>query len=596
MGGDMRVVKWRSRKPAIGIGLVGLLVVAALPTAISSAAQGPTALTHNISKLYAGARTSGELDCNGNSPAQTPLRGFNCTDIKGLPGVSNQNNWNNRFWDNGVYIGHDEPDATFLSNKPSSGNNVMWHLTLGADPTALPTVASPGRDVSHYFQLSPAPWLSMALCDGNSYPQLPCVPNSNANAPAKCSTAAAKCSPNLYPGGGSAFMEMQFYPPGNAPWIDSTSCDNTHWCAALTIDSLECTDQYGQCNTNCEEPINFAFIQTDGVPAGPPSPQLSDRASAIPNAKTLLMNPGDTISVHIANQAVPGEPGQHALMIVVHDSTTGQTGFMQASAKNGFQNTSIVNCSGTPFNFQPEYNTAASGNFIPWAALQTNISTEFEIGHFEVCTSLTNALASNPFDPSDVGGTYNGCTGPYETAGGAEGPETGDALCYAAGDVHAGYDGNPSDTVPPNEVSGCQNNLFQNGDLDFDGSGYYGGEWPTSASVTPRLPSSFIESLPQTNGGRSYAQLFFQTDVALSEMNCGTGHPSGCVVPPRGPGHFYPYWSEANHAGTCTLEFGNVHTGVATFSKDAQYGSNKLTLLGYPEFVGKTFTNSCPAH
>ena len=29
--------------------------------------------------------------------------------------------------------------------------------------------------------------------------------------------------------------------PGVPPFVDSLSCDATHWCAALTIDSLECT-------------------------------------------------------------------------------------------------------------------------------------------------------------------------------------------------------------------------------------------------------------------------------------------------------------------------------------------------------------------
>jgi hypothetical protein len=32
-------------------------------------------------------------------------------------------------------------------------------------------------------------------------------------------------------------MELQFYPPGEAPFVDSISCDNAHRCAALTIDS-----------------------------------------------------------------------------------------------------------------------------------------------------------------------------------------------------------------------------------------------------------------------------------------------------------------------------------------------------------------------
>ena len=70
----------------------------------------------------------------------------------------------------------------------------------------------------------------MDLCDPNSTPLTPCTPVSDSNAP----TAN-------FPGGGDAFMELQFYPPGFAPFSDNISCDDTHWCSALTIDSLECS-------------------------------------------------------------------------------------------------------------------------------------------------------------------------------------------------------------------------------------------------------------------------------------------------------------------------------------------------------------------
>jgi hypothetical protein len=576
--------RWQSVVKIAAVLSIGLSGAAAMVVATSGAisATAASATTRNVDGLYSGASAHGELDCNGFSPAQKPLRAFACTDIRGLAGVSNQNTWGNRFYDNGHYIGHDEPDATFLSNRPGSGDNVSWGITLGKDPTAAPTDANPGEDVSHYFELTPAPWVSMAICDPNSYPQTSCTPNSDSNAPS-----------GRYLGGGSSFMEMQFYPPGNAPWIDSESCDGTHWCAALTIDSLECTEGFAQCNLNCEEPVNFAFIQTDGVPAGPPSPQLSDIASSLPNADTLLMNPGDKVTTQISDAPVPGEAGQHAFKVTIHDLTRGTSGSMQASAKNGFQNTSIVDCSGTPFNFEPEYSTAAAGNVIPWAALQTNISTEFETGHYEPCTSLSDPFASNPIDPSDKGGVYNGCSGPYETAGGDEGAETGDALCYEAGDVHTGYDGNPSDTTAPDEATGCQDNWYQNGDLDFDGTPYY-KEWPTSVSPTSKYPGSFVESLPLTNG-KGYSRFFFQTDVALSETSCSSTKLTGCTVPPVGPGKFYPYWSEADQRGTCTLEFGNVSSGVDDFGKDAQYGTVQYAKLGYPEFESKILDNTCPA-
>ena len=71
-------------------------------------------------------------------------------------------------------------------------------------------------------------------------------------------------------------MELQLYPPGYTPFVDNTSCSVTKWCAALTIDSLECKFTAGTCNNNCIEPVNFAYLQTNGVPSGPPNPQQSD--------------------------------------------------------------------------------------------------------------------------------------------------------------------------------------------------------------------------------------------------------------------------------------------------------------------------------
>ena len=558
----------------------GLLIFLSLPALSATAASPGTHVAH-----VPGSKTAvSVLDCNGQSPVQKADRQNLCTDIRGLPGVDNQNNWGSRYYDNGEYIGHDEPDTTFLSNAKGSGNDVNWGFTLGKDPTAAPTDATPGSDVSHWFELTPAPWLSMALCDGDSYPQTPCTPESDANAPAPCKTAAAKCPTNLYPGGGSAFMEMQFYPPGNAPFVDSESCDATHWCAALTIDSLECTLGYAQCNPNCEEPQNFAFVQTDGVP---------DPDGAVPDAKTLLMSPGDKLAIQLKD--APASGGGKAVEVVINDLTQHTSGFMQASGANGFDHYSIVNCAATPFNFEPEYSTAKAGNIVPWAALATNISTEFETGHFEACTSLTSTVPGgvNPFDPSDVDGTQQGCAGPYEafdTHG--EGAETGDAICYNAGDTHSGYDG-PGTSSSPVEITGCQDNVYQNGDLDFDGSPYW-TEWPTG--TTPgTYPSTFLESSPTTPKG-AYTSYFFQTDIALSESSCTSAAPKECTVPPQGPGHFYPFWSLASgKKGTCVFEFGNVTkgTGLTDFSKDAQYGTVQWKKLGYPEFIGATHSDHC---
>ncbi|HXC18543.1 MAG TPA: hypothetical protein VNT80_01410 [Acidimicrobiales bacterium] len=549
-----------------------LALVVASCVAISSgishvgASTGATALLRAHVSANGGAVTA--LDCNGDSPVQKMFRPMNCTDIAGNLGASNPDTWGGKFYDNGQYIGHDEPDAAFTSHVPGSGNDVNWNLTLGTDPRALPTTSRPGHDVSHWFELSPAPWLSMAMCDNFSFPVTPCTPQSDSNA-----------TTSTNPGGGSAFMEMQFYPPGEPPFVDSTSCDDTHWCAALTIDSLECNAT--TCNNNCIEPVNFAFIQTDGVP---------DQNGLTPDDKTLLMNPGDQISVHMSN--APATGGGNAFQVQITDRTTHQSGSMQASAANGFVHTSIADCSQTPYNFQPEYNTASQNNIVPWAALQVDVSTEFETGHFEPCTSLTTSIGTNPFDPADPNGTMGECVGSYESAPSSTetSTETLDAMCYHLGDTHPGYAG-PGTSTAPDEVTGCQDNLTQNGDLDFDGSPYW-PEWPTSTQ--PGInPGSFVEQMPNS-GGHAYSKYFFQTDVALSETPCTPTTLSGCTVPPVGPGGFYPFWSVTSGNGGCALEFGNVTRGsVNDFGGDSQYGTNQYSSIGYPEFEGPLHSTNC---
>jgi hypothetical protein len=551
----------------------GLPAQAATPTAVSASSGSSSSST--IPKV-------GEDDCNGFSTVQKEIRPSLCTDISGaIKGA-----WGGKFYDNKHYIGHDEPDATFLSNAPGSGNNVNFTETLGRDPHAPATDVKPGHDISHWVELSPAPWLSMAMCDPNSFPGTPCTPESDSNAP---TCFGVNCGATTQ-GGGSAFMEMQLYPPGQPPFVNSTSCDDTHWCAALTVDSFTGTPTTNP-NPMCEEPANFAFIQRNGVPTGPPGPETSDISTFVNNGETLLMNPGDTIKIHMSDAPAPG--GTDAFEVVINDLTTHQTGFMQASAANGFMTTEAANCASTPFNFQPEYNTAAKDNIIPWAALQTNISTEFETGHWEACTSLSDPIANEV--PGDTGGAYNQCNGPYENAGPPDSTtgELGDAVCYYKGDTHPGFNG-PGTSTEPDLYTSCQDNEFQNGDLDFDGSPYW-TEWPTS--LRPNIyPGSFLDQFPTTNG-RQYSQFFFQTDVALSESTCTATTLSGCTVPPQGPGGFYPYWTtlQAAGLGVCALEFGNVRGlgPLNSYGKDAQYGTNQFPTLGYPEFIGPVHNNAC---
>ncbi len=511
--------------------VLAILVIAAFPAA-ARAAVAP--------------KPVGQIDCNGFSPIQTQLRPTaECADIRGLRG--------GRFYDNGWYIGHDEPAVRFISTAPRSSADVTFVERLGSDPAQPPTVSHPGSDVTHFFELTIAPWFSMNLCDPNSFPRQPCQPESDANAP----TATD-------PGGGAAFLELQFYPPGFAPFADNISCDNLHWCSALTIDSLEC-EVSGACNNDCVEPVNFAFIQHNGVPTGPPSPQEANLDSLTPNGHTLLMSPGDVVVVHLFDAALPG--GGHALEASEHDLTTGGYGFMVASAANGFMTTSPLNCRGTPYNFRPEYSSAAPANILPWGVGPYNVDTEFEIGHFEPCTSVTD---SAPFTMGGLTDTFwTRCHGPYEAGTENADLEPNDAPCYPTGDTHGG-------TAAPNLVTGCD--VFTNaiGDLDYDGTPYR-ADWPTSV-IPGRFPGAFAQAQP-TSLGRPYPQIQFETDLSATEQGCNVTTGADCVVPPHGPGNFYPYWSQARDVLGCTWQFGNVRTGE-TFGGDRQYGAVGPSTIG----------------
>jgi hypothetical protein len=65
-----------------------------------------------------------------------------------------------------------------------------------------------------------------------------------------------------------------------------------------------------------------------------------------------------------------------------------------------------ADCSGTPFTFDAEYNTARQQNQVPWAALEGGVLMQQEIGHGEVCNAVTNK------DPAVNPAGATGYTGP----------------------------------------------------------------------------------------------------------------------------------------------------------------------------------------
>jgi hypothetical protein len=527
-----------------------------------------------------------ELDCNGWSHKYKSVAhqaGMFCTDVAGF-----ENGHAARFEDNHKYVGHDEPSVKFISPQPGSGNNMTYVMKLSRDPIAPPTASG---SVTDYAQLSVAPWFGLPLCDQKSYPQNPCTPDSDSN-------SGDIFNPNA---SGSAFMELQFYPPGFTPvWTDSTSCNATKWCAAMTIDSLACTFGFATCNNNCIEPVNFAFMQTNGVPTGPPNPQKATVNTFTPNGHTLMMNPGDVVVTSIS------DPPQ-GFTAVVRDLTTHQTGFMTASAANGFMNTNIADCSGTPFTFHAEYNTAQQQNQVPWAALEGGVLMQQEIGHGEVCNSVAHQdPAVNPSggigftDPQVFDTCVGGAEGPNATG---EGPcnansgvchnattqggvgcpvnkftsgvlcEFADGYCFPKGARTATINGSP--VTETTRAAECYQNRFQNGDLDFEGQSYL-RDWPDGS---PNHPTTFQYLGPFTGRGNIYPQVQYETDAPGSEIQCDVASGSGCLVPPAGA-KFYPFWSLGplvtglgGHNAGCAWNFGNDQPNTVTdFGKDAQYG------------------------
>ena len=237
---------------------------------------------------------------------------------------------------NGRYIGHDEPSLLFYSDVPGSGNYNQYTIALPKDPADYPTDANrkgTGQPTVWNFQLHPAFWLGMAMCDTESFPEFShdCKPDSDDNI-FDSGDPTSKHYIGRHPG--TAFMEMQFYPPG---WV--TSYDQTRYAAAINIDSLSVsgTGPDGSIlnNADCQntaglEPVNFALITLDGTSQAPGDPLNADpnKQVVIPG-KTMLMNPGDTLIVTMRDTA-------DGFRVSIHDTTTGQTGRMTASLANGF--------------------------------------------------------------------------------------------------------------------------------------------------------------------------------------------------------------------------------------------------------------------
>ena len=509
------------------------------------------------------------------------------------------------------YIGHDEPATLFYSKTPGSGNDVTYQLKLPKDPPTLPTNTGSGGTDS--FQLHPTFWLGMVMCDPNGTPNpggaaqtghatVPCKPDSDSNIFASENPK----SPRYFGlGPGQAYEEMQFYPPGWVPWQASIGCTAKQWCAALNIDTFQDNENTGAPNnTAClntvgPEPVNFAFVTKNGKSTAPGNPGAPQHF--IPNnAKNLLMNSGDQLTVHLFDT-------QQGLKVTIADHTTGATGSMTASKANGFGTVlfqpNATKCTIKPWAYHAEYSTSTPQTRNVSAAHTYNIAFSDEIGHFEECGKV------------DTSSPINACAQPL-------GPDTNN------GDFGQDPDGDDDACLPASQSLDVKINGCLDIDGDFDGVPYT-NVWPGSITnvTADRLlhPTSFQFTSPTTTGGANFSQMAFESDISRNEssdtsfrvdvpcqrhfLNPADPSPgTGCVNPPPNS-VFYPFYSTGENSSGCFWQEGGAYIPGTTNkfggSAHAEYGP--LRVISYPtapfgtitkrsnDFRSNTTSNPCPA-
>jgi hypothetical protein len=501
----------------------------------------------------------------------------------------------------GTYTGHDEPSLLFYSKSAGSGNSNLYRLTLPRPPKLLPTQDGTGGTFD--FQLHPAFWLGMALCDSQSDPNYThiCNPDTDANIFNNPNPSSPRYI-GRHPG--TAFLEMQFYPPGWAPFQSGgISCSARQWCAAMVIWSLSDNANTGAVNNNAcrglvgDESPNFAFITKSGVSQAPANAIsfFTNPVVFTPDpAKDLFMQSGDNLTVSIHDTP-------RGLLTSINDLTSGQSGSMKASIANGFGQIlfrpNASRCKARPYAYHPMYATTSPATRVPWAAHSYNVAFSDEIGHFEYC---------NFVDPSSGYCEASGANDP-------DGLDGDDAFCF---------DPSASTRVA---IGGCTAT-----DTDFDGTPY-GRNWPGTftSSARDRLyhPTAVTFTSPLFHGSagwQNYSRAAFEADLPRIEnfttppcqrhlVNPTDPHPgAGCVNPPRGS-TFYPIYTTTNAGGSCAWQLGgpSIPGTTNTFggSSATEYGtraSGNLLPLAYPSaghqnaIIYEDFrhilpTNPCPA-
>jgi hypothetical protein len=499
--------------------------------------------------------------------------GINCAESAVCPEVAN---YAEAFGAN-YYVGHDEPAAIFYSDVPGSGNRMRYFITLPKDPPASDPSA-PGK--SFNFELHPASWFGMALCDTQSYPEQvrTCKPDSDSN------IVDPAVSPD-HPG--TAFTEIQFYPPGWVKWpafavaAGAGACSPTKWCAAMNVFSLledpvagtvqnpTCTARLGSIET-----FNFAFVTHSGHAQAPANPLDATINTYTPDpTKDLFMSSGDRIKVTMHDTA-------DGLRVDLVDQTTGQSGSMTASPQNGFAQFKYAptgtSCKAIPYAFHPMYSTSSEQTRVIWAAHSYNIAFTDEIGHFQPCNGA--AVPATTFGVDGAGNPITCPAGNTESDGepaGPDDPALDDNFCFPASE---------SSRI---QIQGCTDT-----NTGFDGTAYH-AVWPDGNTALHPTPIRFTSPLTGQNYNVQYKRTALEADLPRIEaatQPCDRTTGNGCTLIPLtddgAPAEFYPYFSIANpnHTG-CVWQFGDTIPGTTNdFGKNAGYGN--LLPLSYLIFGG----------
>jgi hypothetical protein len=610
----------------------------ATPTAAAAAsrAQAPRVAAAPVSTPHVAAATStpaAAVKANTLAPWAYGPNGHvapNCASAVSL--CTEVFGWEGTF---PYYVGHDEPSMLFYSNQPGSGYQMTYQLTLPSDP-GNPTnysLASPSN--SYNMLLHPAFWFGMAMCDTQSYPQQRLKTGTGSTTdPSLCPPHSdGNVTPDTFAGlsshAGTAFMEMQFYPPGDNhqpdavnPCLVGQGPGNNQWCAAMNIDSLSEDPINGtQLNSTCTgvvgsaEYVNFGIVTTSGASTGPVNPVDSTQTTYDGNPAgppTFFMNNGDKLQVTFNDipDASPG-PNGSGLQVVINDLTTGTSGSMVASSKNQFgmvqyapnsgPNVSTA-CTSILYNFHPMYDTSSVGGRVIWAAHTYNISYSDEIGHGERC--------SNAALPYHLGGlTCN----PQNLAAITESDmaETSDA------DDTSCFPPSAPGTLPITRCIGINGG--------FDGYSYQ-NTWPTSETPSATVPTPVTFSSPLTGGSDAahdtvqYSNAAFETDlprveapdIPATKNSCqrfavdNNGNPiagagSNCVILPRTdettvaaavPATFYPWFNSYTTAAGCVWQEGGIPgngTTINDFGKNNQYLASPNNAYGYGSLYPVTY-------